>query len=77
MGKERNEKGRNEMEWNEMEGLETKGMERKGKKDDRGRTCSPTGTTGDRVRIYFMKESMRKKIIACRTCRIMVSMSDS
>ena len=31
----------------------------------------------DRVRIYFMKESLRKKIIACRTCRIMVSMSDS
>ena len=25
----------------------------KGKKDDRGRTCSPTVTTEDRVRIYF------------------------
>ena len=56
-------------------------MGRKGKECERnGKEKEMSGmewTTGDRVRIYFMKESLRKKIIACATCRIMVSMSDS
>ena len=75
----------NGMEWNGMEwnGMERNGTERNGTEWNRkGRRTTEGGravtvTTGDRDRIYFMKESLRKKIIAYRTCRIMVSMSDS